>query len=93
MFAKDAPLASQVNDVITDAEEGRLPRQLHETWFGAKPDAGRPPRPVADMPKASRALATGLGDRPAAVSLRHCEWPMSIFDTFFNFRVLARRCR
>jgi polar amino acid transport system substrate-binding protein len=52
MFAKDAPLAAQVNEVLTTLKkEGYLAR-LHETWFGAKAEEGTTTVQVAEMPKA-----------------------------------------
>lgn len=52
MFAKDDPLASQVNDVITTLKKEGFIAQLHEKWFGAKPEDTTTTVMVADMPKA-----------------------------------------
>jgi polar amino acid transport system substrate-binding protein len=51
MFAKDAPLASKVNDVITEMKKDGTLAKIHETWFGAKPDEGLATTTVMDMPK------------------------------------------
>ena len=51
MFAKDAPLASKVNDVITEMKKDGTLAKIHETWFGTKPDEGLATTTVLDMPK------------------------------------------
>jgi len=51
MFAKDAPLATKVNDVITEMKKDGSLAQIHETWFGTKPDEGLATTTVLDMPK------------------------------------------
>ena len=51
MFAKDAPLASKVNDVITEMKKDGTLANIHETWFGTKPDEGLATTTVLDMPK------------------------------------------
>ena len=38
MFAKDAELATQVNDVLTALKEEGVIAQLHEKWFGSMPE-------------------------------------------------------
>ncbi|WP_299843558.1 ABC transporter substrate-binding protein [uncultured Jannaschia sp.] len=50
MFALDAPLAAEVNDVLTALKEEGLMADLHETWFGAAPDAGSSTVTVMSMP-------------------------------------------
>jgi polar amino acid transport system substrate-binding protein len=52
MFNKDAPLAGQFNDVITELKKEGFIAMLHEKWFGAKPDADTTTVQVADMPMA-----------------------------------------
>jgi polar amino acid transport system substrate-binding protein len=51
MFAKDAPLAGQVNDAITAMKQDGTLAAIHETWFGEKPEAGLASSTVMDMPK------------------------------------------
>ena len=51
MFAKDAPLAAKVNDVITELKKDGTLAKIHETWFGTKPDEGLATSTVMDMPK------------------------------------------
>ena len=51
MFNKDAPLASKVNDVITEMKKDGTLATIHETWFGTKPDEGLATSTVMDMPK------------------------------------------
>src|SRR4051812_44220699 len=51
MFAKDAPLAAKVNDVITEMKKDGTLAKIHETWFGTKPDEGLATSTVMDMPK------------------------------------------
>jgi polar amino acid transport system substrate-binding protein len=53
MFAKDAPLASQVNNVLSQLKKEGYLATLHETWFGAKADPATTTVQLADMPKAS----------------------------------------
>ncbi|UEM18402.1 transporter substrate-binding domain-containing protein [Skermanella mucosa] len=51
MFAKDSPLAAQVNEQITAMKKDGTVAALHEKWFGAKPEAGTSTAEVMDMPK------------------------------------------
>jgi polar amino acid transport system substrate-binding protein len=51
MFAKDAPLATRVNDTITEMKKDGTLASIHETWFGTKPDDGLATSTVMDMPK------------------------------------------
>src|SRR3954447_10821567 len=51
MFAKDAPLASKVNDVITEMKKDGTLAKIHETWFGTKPDEGLATSTAMEMPK------------------------------------------
>lgn len=51
MFAKDAPLATEVNDVITVMKEDGTLGGLHEKWFGAAAEDGISTVTVVDMPK------------------------------------------
>jgi polar amino acid transport system substrate-binding protein len=51
MFAKDAPLAGKVNDVITEMKKDGTLAGIHEKWFGTKPDEGLATSTVMDMPK------------------------------------------
>jgi polar amino acid transport system substrate-binding protein len=51
MFAKDAPLAAKVNDVITEMKKDGALAKIHEAWFGTKPDEGLATTTVLDMPK------------------------------------------
>ena len=51
MFAKDAPLASEVNDVITAMKQDGYLATLHETWFGTRPEEGLSTTTVMEMPK------------------------------------------
>ncbi|WP_033067338.1 ABC transporter substrate-binding protein [Thalassospira australica] len=50
MFNKDAPLATEVNDVITELKKEGFIADLHETWFGAKPEDTTSTVKVLDMP-------------------------------------------
>ena len=50
MFAKDAPLATEVNDVLTALKEDGTLAALHEKWFGAAPEATTSTVTVMDMP-------------------------------------------
>lgn len=52
MFAKDSPLASQVNDVLTTLKNEGFVAGLHEKWFGKAPEAGTTTVKVAEMPSA-----------------------------------------
>jgi polar amino acid transport system substrate-binding protein len=51
MFAKDSPLATKVNDTITELKKDGTLAKIHETWFGTKPDEGLATSTVMDMPK------------------------------------------
>ena len=51
MFAKDSPLAAEVNEVITAMKTDGTLATIHETWFGAKPEDGLATSTVLDMPK------------------------------------------
>jgi polar amino acid transport system substrate-binding protein len=51
MFAKDAPLAAKVNDVISELKKDGTLAKIHETWFGTTPDDGLATSTVMDMPK------------------------------------------
>jgi polar amino acid transport system substrate-binding protein len=50
MFAKDAPLASEVNDILTELKNEGFIAGLHETWFGAVPEDTTSTVMVTDMP-------------------------------------------
>ena len=50
MFAKDAELAAEVNDVITAMKEDGTLAAIHEKWFGKAPDAGTSTVEVLPMP-------------------------------------------
>lgn len=50
MFAKDAPLAAEVNDAITAMKEDGTLAAIHEKWFGKAPDAGTSTVEVLPMP-------------------------------------------
>jgi polar amino acid transport system substrate-binding protein len=50
MFAKDAELASRVNDVLTTLKEEGVMAELHEKWFGAAPEEGTSTATVLPMP-------------------------------------------
>lgn len=52
MFAKDSELATKANDVLTALKQDGTLAKLHETWFGAAPDAGTSTIEVMPMPKA-----------------------------------------
>jgi polar amino acid transport system substrate-binding protein len=52
MFAKDSPLAEQVNEVLTQLKQEGYVAKLHETWFGAAADSATTTVQVAEMPKA-----------------------------------------
>lgn len=51
MFAKGAPLAAKVNDVITQMKKDGTLAKLHQTWFGTAPDPETTSAKVVDMPK------------------------------------------
>ena len=53
MFNKDAELASQVNDVLTDLKEEGVLSELHEKWFGTVPEDTTSTVTVLDMPMAN----------------------------------------
>ncbi|MGY9047217.1 MAG: transporter substrate-binding domain-containing protein [Rhodobacterales bacterium] len=50
MFAKDAPLATQVNEVLTELKTDGVIASLHEKWFGAAPESSTSTATVMDMP-------------------------------------------
>jgi len=50
MFNKDAPLATEVNDVITELKKEGFIAGLHETWFSAVPEDTTSTVKVLDMP-------------------------------------------
>ncbi len=50
MFAKDAELAAEVNEVITAMKEDGTLAAIHEKWFGKAPDAGTSTVEVLPMP-------------------------------------------
>jgi polar amino acid transport system substrate-binding protein len=52
MFAKDSPLAGQVNEVLTQLKQEGYLAQLHEVWFGAAADSATTTVQVAEMPMA-----------------------------------------
>ena len=51
MFAKDAPLAQEVSDILTALKEEGFVAATHKKWFGADPDASTSTATVMDMPK------------------------------------------
>jgi len=51
MFAKDAPLAGKVNDIIGEMKKDGSLATIYETWFGAKPEDGLATTTVMDIPK------------------------------------------
>ena len=51
MLAKGSPLLPKVNDEITKLKDEGFIAQLHEKWFGAKPEATTTTVMKADMPK------------------------------------------
>lgn len=51
MFNKDAPLATEVNDVLTALKGEGFLAATHEKWFGAKPEDTTSTVKVMDMPK------------------------------------------
>jgi polar amino acid transport system substrate-binding protein len=52
MFAKDAPLAAEVNAVLTTLKEEGFIADLHEKWFGAVAEDTTSTVTVMDMPVA-----------------------------------------
>ncbi len=52
MFNKGAPLAAEVNDVITTLKGEGFIAKLHESWFGAKAEDTTSTVAVLDMPAA-----------------------------------------
>ena len=52
MFAKDAPLATEANKVISDLKKEGFIAKLHEKWFGAKAEDTTSTLQERDMPKA-----------------------------------------
>ncbi|WP_417799080.1 ABC transporter substrate-binding protein [Terasakiella pusilla] len=50
MFNKDAPLATEVNAILTDLKKEGFIAGLHESWFGAKPEDTTSSVSVMDMP-------------------------------------------
>ena len=52
MFAKDAELATRVNDVLTTLKEEGFVASLHEKWFGAAPEETTSTVQVMDVPSA-----------------------------------------
>ena len=51
MFAKDAPLAAEVSDVMTTMKEDGFVAATHKKWFGTDPEPGTSTATVMDMPK------------------------------------------
>ena len=51
MFAKDSELTGKVNDVLSTLKGEGFIAQLHETWFGAAPEATTSTVEVRDMPE------------------------------------------
>jgi polar amino acid transport system substrate-binding protein len=51
MFAKNAPLATKVNDIITTLKGDGFFINLYKKWFGVAPDAGTSTVEVEPMPK------------------------------------------
>ena len=52
MFAKNAELATQVNDVLTTLKEEGVLSELHQKWFGTVPEDTTSTVTVLDMPTA-----------------------------------------
>jgi polar amino acid transport system substrate-binding protein len=50
MFAKDAPLAAEVNAILTDLKNEGFLAATHEKWFGAAPEETGSTVQVMDMP-------------------------------------------
>jgi polar amino acid transport system substrate-binding protein len=51
MFAKDAELAGQVNDVLSRLKQDGYLAELYEKWFGQQPESDTSTVVVMDMPK------------------------------------------
>ena len=51
MFAKDAELATKVNDVLTELKKEGYISGLHEKWFGAQPEETTSTVSILEMPK------------------------------------------
>jgi polar amino acid transport system substrate-binding protein len=51
MFAKDAPLAAEVSEIITALKKEGFVAATHKKWFGADPEATTSTVTVMDMPK------------------------------------------
>lgn len=51
MFAKDSPLAAEATKAIGAMKQEGFVSQLHEKWFGSKPDASTSTATNAEMPK------------------------------------------
>lgn len=51
MFAKGSPLAEKANAEITKMKQDGTLAQIHEKWFGVKPDANSATVKVSEMPK------------------------------------------
>ena len=51
MFAKDSPLVAEATKAITEMKTNGFLAQLHEKWFGTKPDATTSTVKIADAPK------------------------------------------
>lgn len=51
MFAKDSPLAAEVDKVISELKTGGFLAEIHEKWFGAAPDPAGSTVTVREMPK------------------------------------------
>lgn len=52
MFAKDAPLAKEVDAVLTELKKEGFIAKLHEKWFGATPEDTTSTVKVLEMPSA-----------------------------------------
>lgn len=50
MFNKDAPLATEVNEVLTAMKEDGFVAATHEKWFGSAPEPTTSTATVMDMP-------------------------------------------
>jgi len=51
MFAKNGPLAEKVNAEITQMKKDGTLAQIHEKWFGAKPEPSSSTVKVLETPK------------------------------------------
>ncbi|WAJ28325.1 transporter substrate-binding domain-containing protein [Jeongeupella avenae] len=51
MFAKDSELTSKASEAITALKNEGFVAQIHEKWFGSKPDAGTSSADVRETPK------------------------------------------